>query len=159
VDCILFFKLNLGLFAASLLFGAVLLLFPSNVMAAQVKLGWDKNSESNVAGYKVYCRLAHEDFNYDKPVWVGSANQCVVTNLEEETNYYFVVRAFTYSNNESEDSAEAEYDFGYDYQLSLDTGTDIDFGYEGNNYSSGLGGNGGADEGNGCFIGSVINRN
>ena len=144
-------------FVASLLLTAVFLFVPSTVIAAEVNLEWDKNSEPDVAGYKVYYRQAHEDYDYDNPAWAGSANQCVIPNLEEDTNYYFIVRAFTYSGHESEDSTEAEYDYEYSYEL--DTNFDIGFELEANNYTPIAGGPGVGGSGDGCFIGSAMNYN
>lgn len=145
-------------YAVFVLLTLILLFASSNVMAAQVKLGWDQSSESNVVGYRVYSRMAHEDYDYERPIWSGTANNCVIRNLEENTNYYFVARAFTYSGEESEDSTEVEYDYEHG-SGGLDINVDL-VGYEGNNYSVGIGTNSAADGGGkGCFLGSVLNFN
>jgi hypothetical protein len=145
-------------YVVSVLLTTILLIVSSNVMAAQVKVQWDLNSESNVVGYRVYCRLAHEDYDYEKPSWSGPYNNCVIRNLEENTNYYFVARAFTYSGEESEDSTEVEYDYEHS-SGGLDTDINMDLGYEGNNNSAGIRANSAADGGKGCFLGSVLNFN
>ncbi|MBA4368797.1 MAG: hypothetical protein C0403_14315 [Desulfobacterium sp.] len=149
-------------YAVSVLLTAIFLIVSSNVMAAQVELQWDQNNESNVVGYRVYSRMAHEDYDYERPVWSGTDNNCVIRNLEENTNYYFVARAFTYSGEESEDSDEVEYDYNEHSGSGLDTdiNMDADIGDEGNNITAGIGTKSAADGGGkGCFLGSVLNFN
>ncbi len=153
---LLFTFCQIRLFVASLLFIAVVLIVPPIVVAAEVNLGWDKNSEPDVAGYKVYCRQAQEDYDYDKPTWFGVANQCVIRNLYEDTNYYFVVRAYRYSGEESEDSNEVEYD--YEYASEPDTNVDISFELEANNYTPIVGDPDAGDSGGGCFIRSLAQQ-
>jgi len=156
---LLFTSCQIKNYAVSILSILILLIVSSNVMAAQVKLGWDQSSESNVVGYRVYSRMAHEDYDYERPIWSGTANNCVIRSLEENTNYYFVARAFTYSGEESEDSIEVEYDYEHG-SSGLDTDINVDLGYEGNNNSIGIGTNSAADGGGkGCFLGSVLNFN
>ncbi len=145
-------------YIVSVLLTTIFLIVSSNVMAAQVKLGWDQNSESNVVGYRVYYRMAQEDYDYARPIWSGSDNSCVIRNLEENTNYYFVARSFTYSGEESEDSNEVEYDYEQsDSDLNTDISLDIE--YNGNNNSAGIEPSSAADGGKGCFLGSVLNFN
>ena len=156
----LFAFCQIRLFVASLLFIAVFLIVPPIVIAAEVNLGWDKNSEPDVAGYKVYCRQAHEDYDYDKPTWFGVANQCVIEDLDEDTNYYFVVRTYTYSGEESEDSNEVEYDYEYasESDTNVDIGIDIGSELEINNNAPVVGGPGAGDSGGGCFIRSLTQQ-
>lgn len=145
-------------YAVIVLLTVMFLIVTPNAMAAQVTLEWDQSSESNVVGYRVYYRMAHEDYDYARPVWSGSDNSCVIRSLEEHTNYYFVARSFTYSGEESEDSDEVEYDYEQDGS-GLDSDINVNLsGYEGNN-STGIGTNSGADGGKGCFLGSVLNFN
>lgn len=141
-----------------LLLVVIFLSIPPVAMAAQISLRWDQNKETTIIGYRVYGRLAHEDYDYDKPTWFGPENSCVIRNLEDNTNYYFVVRAFTDSGRESDDSAEVEYDYEHDYGSEAGMETDINmyYGFEGNSFSAITGAGKGLAAGSGCFIGSVF---
>ena len=134
--------LSLGLFLTA----------ASTVTAKELRLSWDDNSEPNIAGYKVYCRLAHEDYDYDRPAWDGSENSCVIDSLEDNTNYYFIVRAYNTFGDESEDSEEVE----YDYESNSFIAVNID-GYGTTSLTAGLNGTNGSTGGGGsCFIDAFL---
>jgi hypothetical protein len=117
----------------------ILTLFPATVMATMdVSLAWDPNTESNLAGYRLYVREAGEaDYNYVE--WEGTDTHCTIEGLDRYESYYFVVRAFDYEGNESGDSNEVYLPSGLDGDdRRLDTG--------------GAAGGGGG----GCFIGSFF---
>ncbi|MBW2581115.1 MAG: fibronectin type III domain-containing protein, partial [Deltaproteobacteria bacterium] len=80
----------------------------TNAYSAQVTLTWDPNTETNLAGYKVYCGTASRD--YDVTVDVGSQTSYTLSNLEEGKTYYFAVTAYDTSGNESNFSGEVSYD-------------------------------------------------
>jgi hypothetical protein len=100
----------------------VLLLSPQSVTALDVELSWDANSEPDVVGYRVFLSQEHESYDYERPEWSGSKTSCTIHNLDYETNYCFVVRAFDTSGNESGDSNEACAQFGI--TPSLPAGSD-----------------------------------
>ena len=125
----------------------------STVTAKELRLSWDCNSEPNIAGYKVYCRLATEDFDYDRPAWYGPENSCVIGDLEDNTNYYFIVRAYNTNGEESEDSEEVEYD--YESGSFLSVGINMSDGYGTNSLTTGLT-NGSAGGGGSCFIDALL---
>ena len=74
------------------------------VYAAEVNLAWDPNTETDVAGYKVYYGLGSR--SYDRVMEVGNTTSCVVTGLEQGRTYYFAATAVNTSNVESDFSNE-----------------------------------------------------
>jgi uncharacterized repeat protein (TIGR02543 family) len=64
-----------------------------------VTLAWDPNSETNIAGYKLYYGLAPR--TYPNVLDVGNVTTSSIPNLVEGTTYYFAVTAY---NNESVES-------------------------------------------------------
>lgn len=86
------------------------LLFIPNAIAAghtarQVRLAWNANTESNLAGYRVFYRRIWESYLYT-PAWQGKENTCTIPGLAEDTSYAFVVRAYNTSGKESGNSNE-----------------------------------------------------
>ena len=84
-----------------------ILLTTTSALAAEVSLAWDNNS-SSVDGYRVFARQSNQSYNYSRPVWEGRSSSCTLIGLEENTEYYFVVRAFA-GNIESADSNQVHY--------------------------------------------------
>ena len=74
---------------------------------AEVKVSWDHN-DPLPEGYRVYQRKSGQAYDYSSPVWTGANNSGVVYNLEYDTTYYFVVRAFE-GTLESVDSDEVSF--------------------------------------------------
>jgi len=100
-------------FNGSFLFWFILLtlnflfLFIINSFAAtQVSLMWDPNSESDLAGYRVFCREEGQNYDYDNSSWEGTDTACTIFNLNETKTYCFVVRAFDAEGFESGNSNE-----------------------------------------------------
>jgi len=85
---------------------ACALLFPPCLCQAarQVSLRWDPNFPTP-GGYRVFVRQSGQAYNYAHPIWEGQATTCTLIALEEETAYYFVVRAYE-GTLESADSEE-----------------------------------------------------
>lgn len=65
---------------------------------------WGANHEADLAGYRVFVREDGRSFDYGFPEWEGSETGCTIQDLDEDTHYYFVVRAFDTAGNESGDS-------------------------------------------------------
>src|SRR5262245_53850873 len=85
----------------------LLLSSPLDVMAAEVGLTWDPNSEPDLAGYKLYRREAggSTDWTLD----VGLATSAQATGLIAGRTYCFVVTASNTSGLESDPSNEVCY--------------------------------------------------
>jgi len=94
-----------------LTFALVFFLFPQNVYSLDVPLAWDPNSEDNLAGYRIFYREDGQSYDYEEPAWEGSKTTCTIYNLNDNTTYYFVARAFDTLGSESGDSNEACYQF------------------------------------------------
>ncbi len=116
---------------------------PASLADYQVTLAWNApNNSSNVAGYRLYLREAGYLYDYTFPVWQGPGTQSTIDQLDENTVYYFVVRAFDNNNNESGNSNEV---------MFPDNSSSSGYGLGGSGGSGG-GGGGGA----GCFISSLL---
>ena len=87
----------------------ILLLSTQNVYSLDVKLTWEANSEKNLAGYRIFYREEGQSYNYDSPTWEGSETTCTIYNLDDNTTYYFIARAFDTEWSESGDSNETCY--------------------------------------------------
>lgn len=75
-------------------------LIPTGLMAtpanSSVILSWDKTSEADVKGYKIYFGRKKGIYDEeDSPIIVeGDANRYIITSLENETLYYFTISAY-----------------------------------------------------------------
>ena len=87
----------------------IFLLSAQNVYSLDVTLAWDPNSENDLAGYRIFYREEGQSYNYEEPAWEGSETTCTIYNLDDNTTYYFVARAFDIGDSESGDSNEACY--------------------------------------------------
>ena len=88
------------------LFSALLftLLVSQSAFAAQIKLAWDPNTETDLAGYRVY--WGETSRSYGSPIDVGKVTQFTLTGLTAGKTYFFAVTAYDFSNNESNKSYE-----------------------------------------------------
>lgn len=77
---------------------AFIVLFSPNLKAADATLAWDPNTESNLAGYRLYYGTSPR--TYSVVVDVGNVTTYTVTNLTSET-WYFALTAYNTSNRES----------------------------------------------------------
>lgn len=73
----------------------------------EVTMAWDPNDPAP-AGYRIFQRSEGHTYDYSQPVWIGAGTSCTVYNLDFDTTYYFVVRAFS-GIDESSDSNEASF--------------------------------------------------
>jgi hypothetical protein len=83
-----------------LLLGIIIpaLIVPRTTMAADVTLAWDANSETDLAGYKIYYGSVSQ--SYTNVVDVGNVITYTVQNLLP-FKYYFAATAYNLSNLES----------------------------------------------------------
>jgi fibronectin type 3 domain-containing protein len=66
-----------------------------------VSLSWDPNSESDLAGYKVYLRTASEQYGLPIATLPATLTDFLVENLHMNMTYFFTVTAFDTAGNES----------------------------------------------------------
>jgi hypothetical protein len=78
--------------------------FAQFAYASGIKVSWDKNSESDVAGYKVYCGTASH--NYQSCLDAGAFTSIEIDDLTPGKIYYISVSAYDNSGNESASSQE-----------------------------------------------------
>jgi hypothetical protein len=73
----------------------------------EVTLAWDPNT-TTPDGYRIFQRTEGQAYDYKQPVWEGNSTSCTVYNLEYDTTYYFVARAYL-GTDESTDSGEISF--------------------------------------------------
>ncbi len=107
--------LNTKLIVKLIVFCALLLSFNSLLFAETysvpqttlVTLAWDANDPAP-DGYNIYQRSEGQTYDYNQPVWTTSNTTATVYNLEYDTTYYYVVRAYV-GSDESGDSNEVPF--------------------------------------------------
>ena len=72
--------------------------------SASLRLSWNANTETDLAGYRVYYGIASGD--YGEPIDVGNVTAYELTGLSETITYYVALTAFDTADNESEKSDE-----------------------------------------------------
>ncbi len=70
-----------------LVFSIVFLIQIPNAFPAQLTVGWDENTETNIAGYKLY--YGTSSGNYTNTVDAGLQTEYTLTNLQEGVTYFF----------------------------------------------------------------------
>jgi hypothetical protein len=73
----------------------------------QVTLEWDPNTESNLAGYRLYVGIASGV--YDRSIEAGLVTTCTVPGLLSGQTYYFAATTYNTSGAESAKSNEVMY--------------------------------------------------
>ena len=71
----------------------------SAASTGSVTLTWNANTESDLAGYKIYSGT--KSGVYGAPVSVGKVTSYVVSNLTKGTTYFFTITAYDNAGNES----------------------------------------------------------
>jgi hypothetical protein len=80
---------------------------PSAPSTGNAILTWSLNSETDLAGYKIYVGTASGLYNFPgSPFAVGATSSYMVTGLPAGQTYYFAISAFDTSGSESGLSAE-----------------------------------------------------
>ncbi len=89
-----------GLIVAGLLLG----LFPGAASAGSLSFAWDPNTESDLAGYKLY--IGTSSRTYSQVIDVGRVTAFTVSDLMEGETYFSSVTAYNIFTNESTFSNE-----------------------------------------------------
>lgn len=79
---------------------------PPTCHAAQITLSWDANTETDIAGYKIY--YGSSSGNYETTIDIGNTTTCVLEEAPADTTY-FAVKAYNTSGFESDFSDEVIY--------------------------------------------------
>jgi hypothetical protein len=70
-------------------------------------LSWTMNSETDLAGYKIYVGTSPGRYTYPgSPIVIGPTSSYIITGLPASQTYYFALSAFNYSGAESALSGE-----------------------------------------------------
>ena len=83
---------------------AAAILCPFQVFAAAVEVSWSGNSETDLAGYKIYYGI--QSGTYTSTINAGKVTTATINNLETGKTYYVAMSAYDTSDNESVKSAE-----------------------------------------------------
>jgi hypothetical protein len=108
----------------SIIFSGIYFISALSVYAAEIKLAWDKNNNSNVIGYRAYIRQKWQSYNYDDWAWQGTNSSFVISDLNVDNEYCVVLRAIN-QHGESPDSVELCFilhslNEDYDYDCDID---------------------------------------
>lgn len=96
------------------------LLIPSFAQAYRLTLAWDANTESDLAGYKIYIGYAPKKYSW--VIDVSNRTTGTVDNLVEGTPYYFTLTAYNTKGMESGFSNEIRYpETQYSYKIYIPT--------------------------------------
>ena len=78
----------------------LLFIIPSILKAGTIEIEWDPPLTGDVAGYKVYYGTSSGSYQY---TWdVGPATSCTLTDLADCTIFYWAIKAYNASGQESE---------------------------------------------------------
>jgi len=100
-------RLLASLFTILITLFTLSLVATDTVLAADVTLQWDPNSEPDIAGYKIYYGV--ESGNYTTTLDVGNFTSCVISELDPGQSYFFAATAYNTDNYESDYSNEVSY--------------------------------------------------
>lgn len=76
-----------------------LVLLGCTVQGAGLKLKWQPNAEADLAGYRVH--IGQQSRTYTKSINVGDTTATLISDLADNTTYYFSVTAYDHTGNES----------------------------------------------------------
>jgi type IV pilus assembly protein PilY1 len=103
----MYFRIKNSIFP-KLIFSFIVLFFTllsaQFALAAQVRFAWDPNTESDVAGYKIYYGTSRQ--SYTGSVDVGNVTSYTLTGLKKGETQYIAVTAYNTSGSESSYSTE-----------------------------------------------------
>jgi large repetitive protein len=83
---------------------AILTLFPATGFAKSLSVTWNADTDTDLAGYKVYYGL--QSNTYGTPIDVSKTTSYQISNVQSGSTYYIAVTAYDTSGNESGKSSE-----------------------------------------------------
>ncbi len=83
---------------------AAAILYPVQLLAVSIEVSWNANTETDLAGYKVY--YGTQSGTYASTLNTGKTTTATIDNLQTGKTYYVTMSAYDTSGNESEKSAE-----------------------------------------------------
>lgn len=87
----------------------LLLVFTAGLaVAGNYGLTWEPNQETDLAGYKIHYNQGRPGPPFEKIVDVGNVTNCVVLDLDPNSNYYFAATAYDTSGFESGYSSQVD---------------------------------------------------
>ena len=95
-----------NIISAFIVMQAALYFIVTAAYASQVTLGWEPNTEPDLAGYKIYYGNSSRNYTRITDVKDKTAASCIITGLTEGQIYYFAATAYNTSVVESNYSAE-----------------------------------------------------
>jgi hypothetical protein len=99
-------RLALGVLIFLAVLSALVMARPGAAGAANITLAWDANTETDIAGYKIYYGTVSR--TYANSINVGNFTSCTLS-LTEGRTYYFVATAYNTDGLESDYSSEISY--------------------------------------------------
>lgn len=112
------------LFSLLLILALIFSLSVKNVYSMEITLAWDAVEDVDLAGYRIFYHQEGEIYDYNSPDWEGIDTNCIIQNLDPNTIYYFVARAFDSEGNESDNSNEVYYSPFENIQPNANAGSD-----------------------------------
>jgi len=106
-----------------LLIPLLLIFCVTHVYAGQVTLGWDQNTEPDLAGYKIYYGNSSGNYTESVNITSGNVTTCTISDLTEGQTYYFAATAYNSSLVESNYSTEVYYTINTATTTSTDNET------------------------------------
>lgn len=82
----------------------LIVLFPAPGFSTSLKVTWNANPETDLAGYRLY--WGTQSKNYTMSADVLNSTSCNLDEVQGGTTYYIALSAFDYSGNESARSSE-----------------------------------------------------
>ena len=79
---------------------------PAAIVTASASFQWDPNTETDLAGYKIYQGTASGQYGLPIATLAANSTSYEATGLQNGGTYYFVVTAFDTSGNEGSLSDE-----------------------------------------------------
>jgi hypothetical protein len=75
-------------------------IIPQLVIAAQIRLAWDANTERDLAGYKLFYRT--DQGSFEEPIKLGKGTTITLTGLIQGQTYCFALKAYDWSRLDSD---------------------------------------------------------